>query len=269
MASFVLLLWILSTSFCLPLLNGLQKGVGNELKIKRFDSGPSWENKVISVLEFINSKEIENICQLVDILTAISGEILIYYWNKSPSNKETTVNSPILQCKTHRHNDQNYLELAEVIKKNVTEQELKQTLFKVDFSIQGDKYNKYPISFIWHWDIKPLYAKDIDSCDVNERKNSIYDETDHILRNYGNNVATIDKGCYFSKGVGYPMNIFQNGYNVETYSYIGTNQVMQINFDRAYILNTFRFLLYDADDRVYKYKIDISMDESSWKTIAN
>eukprot|EP01084_Bolivina_argentea_P197136 337878_1 len=238
-----------------------EKQVDIELKVKVFDQAVSWEKKVALVLDFINSNHnIQNICQLVDISASLSckgnGEIVIYYYNKPPSNKQQASNSPVLECQTNRRLNKSCLESASMIKQVITEHEVKHTLFKINMSRGG---STFPITFVWHWNIKPEYKK----------QKHIYDETDHILRNHGNNVATIDKGCYCSKGVVTPMAIFQNGYNMNTLSYVGANEIMQINFDRAYILNTFRFLLYDTDGRVYKYKLEISKDALTWKTIAN
>eukprot|EP01084_Bolivina_argentea_P201551 344508_1 len=101
------------------------------------------------------------------------------------------------------------------------------------------------------------------------QESNILDETQHILRNYGRNVCTIDSGCHFSKGAISHGNIFQNLYNVETYVYVSHPQIMQINLDRAYVLNTFKYWLYDKDNRVYKYKIEVSSDGKSWSTIAD
>ena len=97
-----------------------------------------------------------------------------------------------------------------------------------------------------------------------------YDETDHILRNRGNNVATPDRCCSFNKSVKhYQGNCLQSAMSVSTYSYALESEILQINFDRAYILNTFKFWLYDGDARIFKYKIEISKDGKLWKQIVN
>ena len=48
----------------------------------------------------------------------------------------------------------------------------------------------------------------------------------------------MERSCSLGKAV-LGNNIFQTGYDVNEYSITNNNNIFQINFDRAYILNTF------------------------------
>eukprot|EP00483_Globobulimina_turgida_P006106 UN06116 len=202
--------------------------------------------------------------QLIDItVTRTSsglGCILIYYWNQIPTKRMT--NSPILRCETNRRNQKTHVESANMIKESLQTQISRETLFKISHSRQA---NNHPITFIWFWNIKPKYMHTTRLY----TKKSVYDKTDHILRNNGNNVATMDRCCTLNKAVVGPINIFQSGYDVSKHAYVKSTEIFQINLDRAYILNTLKFWLYDGDNRVYKYVIEISKDGLSWQQIAN
>ena len=51
--------------------------------------------------------------------------------------------------------------------------------------------------------------------------------------------------------------IFQND---DSNSHVPYPNRLQINFGRAYLLNTLQYRLYDGDNRVYQYKVEISSD---------
>ena len=96
---------------------------------------------------------------------------------------------------------------------------------------------------------------------------------DHILRNYGKDVASIQNGTHVSKGCHYPNRMLREDWREydgsNGYTYAANNQIIQINFRMAYIINTLKFLLWDKDDRHYNYKIEISKDSQVWTTLCD
>eukprot|EP01083_Nonionella_stella_P291768 992558_1 len=229
-----------------------------EMKVKDITQGSTWEDLVNNALQFINSDSIHNMAQLIDIVPVRNpgGSILIYYWSKPP--ERAMMNSPNLRCTTHRRNSHTHKTSAECLSNLVATHTAQQTLFKIGHNTQA---NNHPITFVWFWTIKPILSGSL--------INRVYNEVDHMLRNRGHNVATIERACSVRKPAVYPVNIFQSGYDVNKYTYVLSTQILQIDFDRAYILNTLKFWLYDGDTRVYKYKVEISKDEQVWTRIAN
>eukprot|EP01084_Bolivina_argentea_P051583 94894_1 len=108
-------------------------------------------------------------------------------------------------------------------------------------------------------------AKDTDSKEEN------MSVTDHILRNYGNDVASLKNGTHVSKGPTRPNEMLRedwtkyDGHN--GFTHVPNNSTIQVNFRMKYKLNTIKFLLWDGDDREYDYKIEISNDGKAWNQL--
>eukprot|EP01084_Bolivina_argentea_P174868 302876_1 len=237
-----------------------EKEITPEVKVKVINGG-SWETMRDSALQFVNNREnIYNMGQLIDIAVgSCLGQIIIYYWNRVCN--QLTVNSPLLKCQSNRGYNQSQQQAAESITNFIATQQTQDTLFKINHSQNiKDSKSVMSITFVWYWNETPIFKS---------LKGKRYQQTDHILRNHGNNVATIERGCTLGKSVKNPMNLFQNGYDYNKYTQVTTSEIYEIDFDRAYILNTFRFMLYNGDNRVYKYKIEISKDQKTWTRIVN
>lgn len=100
----------------------------------------------------------------------------------------------------------------------------------------------------------------------------------HILRNWGDNVASIKNGAYVSRGgaVHRPNKMLREDWTVydgnNGFSYIAQASLpnfMEITFRMAYEINTIRLLLYDLDKRSYGYYINVSSDGNSWYKIVD
>jgi len=97
-------------------------------------------------------------------------------------------------------------------------------------------------------------------------------ETFHILRNYGNDVASIKNGAHGSKGCIRPNTMLRENWTEYTgnagFTYANNNQHIVVNFRMAFIVNTIKFLLWDQDNRHYDYVVEVSRDQTTWTSVA-
>eukprot|EP01084_Bolivina_argentea_P305505 527777_1 len=145
-----------------------------------------WENTVNEALQFINNN-IENKGQLVNIVTTNAGkqinqtrcECIIYYYKNKNEPSKAISNQVALKCNSLRQNNKTHLQSANAILPSINNLEPKGLLFGTTHAIQDVKHggNGYPITFVWCWNITPIYqtiAKDED--ETKESNQSIENE---------------------------------------------------------------------------------------------
>lgn len=161
--------------------------------------------------------------------------------------------------------------MVEVIKANVDNLNINVNAFESNISTLG--FNQHNINGKITDLIKQITLIDqeqiISMKTKNEKPIRTTNQTD-ILRNYGKNVADISEGAYVTQALGNSCAMLRtdwtNNYDDCTCQKINDGCI-QVNFRMAFEINTIRFLLWDKDNRHYRYRIEISKDGSSWESI--
>ena len=91
-----------------------------------------------------------------------------------------------------------------------------------------------------------------------------------IIRNFGKNVAEISEGAHVSKGPDNRNAMLKADWcQYEHTRHTIDKGLIQVNFRMPFEINTIKFLLWDNDDRHYGFRIEISADGRTWKTIGD
>lgn len=89
------------------------------------------------------------------------------------------------------------------------------------------------------------------------------------------NVATVERSAIVLEGVSRNKNSLLNG-DVRTYDWdvgytchqLGSGNIL-IQLGQPYMIDSFRILLWDCDDRTYSFYIETSVDETTWEMVVD